>query len=68
MLVVPQMSGPEVLATLRQRDPGLKAVLGSGYADPAVIGTNALPLRTRFLAKPYTPASLRAMVRETLDT
>ncbi len=67
-VVLPQMSGPEVLSALRQRNPDLKGILVSGYADPAVIGTDSLPARTSFLAKPYTPASLTTLVRDTLDT
>ena len=67
-VVLPEMSGPEVLRTLRRRDPGLRGVLVSGYADQTLVAKGALPPRTVFLPKPYSHATLAALVRELLDT
>ena len=55
---MPQMTGAQLAAHLRERYPGLPVVMATGYADlPA--GTHAdLPR----LAKPYSQASLAAIV------
>ena len=66
-VVLPELSGPEVLRLLRRRDPGLKGVLVSGFAEQALVAKHALPPRTVFLPKPYSPAALAAIVREVLD-
>jgi len=57
-----------VLRVLRERVPGLRGILVSGYADQALVSEDALPPRTAFLPKPYSPAALAALVREILDT
>jgi len=67
-VVLPELSGPEVLRVLRERVPGLRGILVSGYADQALVSEDALPPRTAFLPKPYSPAALAALVREILDT
>jgi CheY-like chemotaxis protein len=55
---MPQMTGAQLAAHLRERYPGLPVVMATGYADlPA--GTHGdLPR----LAKPYSQASLAAIV------
>ena len=55
-VVMPEMRGPELAARLRDRQPGLKVLLVSGYAEEiAVVGRDA---SVPFLAKPFSVESL----------
>ena len=65
-VVMPEMDGPTLLKELRQRNPDLKIIFVSGYAEDA-FGKN-LPESDRpaFLAKPFTLKQLVAAVKETM--
>jgi len=52
------IGGPETLARLRQIDPGVRAVLSSGYADHPAVTDWAGAGFAAFIAKPY---SLKAL-------
>ena len=60
-VVMPGMSGDEMLKRMRATKPGLAALLMSGNADER--GTDA---GYSFLGKPYTPADLLAAVKAVL--
>jgi two-component system cell cycle sensor histidine kinase/response regulator CckA len=66
-VVMPLMRGDELVRRLRQSEPGLPVVFMSGYDDNAQHAA-ALPALAVFLAKPFTPDSLLARVREALGT
>jgi CheY-like chemotaxis protein len=54
--------GPETLARLREIDPGVRAVLSSGYADhPAVIDWAETGFAA-FIAKPYSLKALEELL------
>ena len=59
-VVMPGMRGPELAIRLRSRQPGLRVLLASGYAEEIVEGgrDDSLP----FLAKPFSTESLLAAV------
>ena len=59
-LVLPSMSGTELLARLRVDRPALKALLVSGYTQEAALLRGELPANTAFLSKPFTLAALVA--------
>jgi DNA-binding response OmpR family regulator/nitrogen-specific signal transduction histidine kinase len=62
---MPNMNGAEVVTTARSRNPQLKILFLSGYADSAVLESavgEALLLR-----KPFRPSELAAAVRSALD-
>jgi PAS domain S-box-containing protein len=59
-LVMPGMSGQELVTHLRRLRPGVRVLLISGYAPPASI-------TAPFLQKPFTPRSLAREVRRILD-
>jgi CheY-like chemotaxis protein len=62
-LVMPLLSGPEVIAALRLERPGLPAICMSGYSENAGMGD----LDVELLSKPFQTAELTARVRRLLD-
>ena len=65
-LVMPGLSGAEVVKRLRKRQPTIPVVFVSGYAREALDET-MLNTTTRFLAKPFPAANLIELIRTTLD-
>jgi CheY-like chemotaxis protein len=61
-VMMPGMSGDQVLASLRAIDPDLPAVLISGYTDRRIVKAVFGP-RTIFLQKPFHPEELMDVVR-----
>jgi two-component system cell cycle sensor histidine kinase/response regulator CckA len=61
-IVMPGMSGPEVVRKIRELRPGLKAICMSGYTDETVVRHGILESGIAFLQKPVTPDSLRQKV------
>lgn len=67
-VVLPGMSGPEVIRELRVRHPELRCLLVSGYTNQARLALESLPANTAFLAKPFSLGDLTTRVREVLDS
>ena len=67
-MVMPRISGRELVRRLSALRPGLKTLFISGYTDEAVLQSGALAPGTPFLQKPFTPAVLARKVREVLDS
>jgi len=65
-VMMPGMSGPEVLARLAVLAPRARAVLMSGHAESTVLAPETAA-RHAFLPKPFTPERLARKVREVLD-
>lgn len=65
-VVMPRMTGTELLQRLRQRWPQLPAVLVTGYSPESLDGVLADP-RNRLLTKPFTPAALLDEARALLE-
>jgi len=69
-VVMPEMDGPTLLRELRRRDPEVKFIFVSGYAEEAF--AKNLPSNEQgkeqyaFLAKPFTLKQLVATVKQTL--
>jgi len=66
-VVMPGMSGPELVGKLESRSPHLKVVFMSGYTDDAVIRHGLLTADVAFIQKPYSAQALAEKVRATLD-
>ena len=66
-LRMPQMAGDELASRLRQRDPDLKVLYISGYAQDSDAIERALRSGDAFLAKPFTVGNLARQVRDVLD-
>ncbi|WP_321472638.1 PAS domain S-box protein [uncultured Paludibaculum sp.] len=65
-LMMPGMSGIELVQQLQQSDPHLKILYVSGYAGESIRMEEFLNAGARFVPKPYTPETLLRMVRELL--
>ena len=66
-LVMPQMSGRELIEKLRPLYPGIKVLYTSGYADDAIVRHGHIDPGMPFIQKPFGPGSLLRKVREVLD-
>jgi signal transduction histidine kinase len=66
-VVMPGMSGPQLVERLKQLHPEMKVLYTSGYTDAAVVRLGLLDESLDFLQKPFTPAELNRKVREVLD-
>ena len=67
-VVMPGMSGPQLVLAMRERFPHIKAVFMSGYTDDAVVRHGLLAADVSFLQKPFTPAGLALKIRQVLDS
>ena len=65
-VMMPGMSGLELVREFASIAPRARALLMSGHADPAFLEEGS-DLRQAFLPKPYTPERLARKVREVLD-
>ena len=65
-VVMPEMDGPTLLRELRSRDPSLKIIFVSGYAEDAFQKHLPADGQFAFLAKPFTLKQLVNEVKETL--
>jgi PAS domain S-box-containing protein len=66
-VVMPGMSGPDVVRHVRELRPAVKAICMSGYTDETVVRHGILEIGLAFLQKPITPDTLRRKVRSVLD-
>jgi CheY-like chemotaxis protein len=66
-VVMPEMSGPELVRRIREVRPMLKALCMSGYTDETVLRHGILEVGMAFLQKPITPDMLLRKVRGVLD-
>jgi two-component system cell cycle sensor histidine kinase/response regulator CckA len=66
-VVMPDLGGPELVAHLLERWPGMRAIYMSGYAAGDKIRKGMLDSNTSLLQKPFSADSLVLMVREVLD-
>ncbi|MCF8476181.1 MAG: response regulator [Pseudolabrys sp.] len=65
-VVMPEMDGPSLLKELRGRDPDVKFIFVSGYAEEAFAKNLPSDEQYNFLAKPFTLKQLVAEVKKTL--
>ena len=66
-LVMPQMSGKEVVEQFTTLHPHAKILLISGYMDSTVSHQALIEPRTHFLQKPFSLTDLAKKVRDVLD-
>jgi PAS domain S-box-containing protein len=67
-VVMPGMTGREVVDELRRSRPRVPALFVSGYTQDAILQRGVLDSGMAFLPKPFTPSTLVARVRALLDS
>jgi PAS domain S-box-containing protein len=65
-VVMPRMSGPELVQRLSPRWPGLTVVYMSGYAEHILAHQGVLEAGAHFIAKPVSPNALLVKLAEAL--
>jgi two-component system, cell cycle sensor histidine kinase and response regulator CckA len=65
-VVMPEMDGPTLLKMMRGRNPDLKIIFVSGYAEDAFEKSLPKNQQFAFLPKPFTLSQLVAAVKETM--
>ena len=66
-VVMPEMDGPTLLKELRRRNPNVKIIFVSGYAEEAFSKNLPDQEKYEFLAKPFTLKQLVSTVKETMS-
>jgi two-component system, cell cycle sensor histidine kinase and response regulator CckA len=66
-VVMPGLSGPELLKRLSTITPTARRLLVSGHAEEAVLPGGPREVDAEFLPKPFTPDRLARKIREVLD-
>lgn len=66
-VVMPKMSGQELVHRLERLSPRLRVLYMSGYTDDAVVLRGVLGASTHFIAKPFSAPDLLERVRQVLD-
>ena len=66
-VIMPGLTGPELLGRLRLARPGVRALLISGYTADALAPYGGLPEGVAFLQKPCTTEALARKIRAVLD-
>jgi len=67
-VIMPGMSGPDLVRQLINDRPALRVIYMSGYTQDEVLHHGVRQDAASFLEKPMTPGALVAKVREVLDT
>jgi len=66
-VIMPGMSGNELVAQLKSDRPQIEALYISGYTDKAIVHHGILDSGVAFLQKPFTVEGLAHKVREVID-
>jgi PAS domain S-box-containing protein len=66
-VVMPGGNGAALVASLREKRPGLRALFMSGYADEIIALNGLLNHGAHFIGKPFTASQLLRKVRAVLD-
>lgn len=65
-MLLPEMSGYDLAAQMREQRPDLKIILMTGYVEGEIVQRGLEELNAAFLDKPFQAATLRAAVKEAL--
>ncbi len=66
-VVMPRISGPQMIEKIRMTYPGMAVLFMSGYADDDIVTRGISSNSLKFVAKPFTSQELLRAVRESLD-
>ncbi|MGC4054445.1 MAG: response regulator [Paludibaculum sp.] len=67
-VIMPNMSGRDLVERLKAREPDLKVLFMSGYTDNVITHRGMLESGTAFIQKPFSPQSLAHQVRTALGS
>ncbi len=65
-VILPDLSGPELVEQLESEHGAFKVLYMSGYTDDAIVHHGVLEEGTEFVEKPLRPRTLLAKMREML--
>ena len=65
-MVMPGMTGADLIRELRERNPDLRAIIMSGYSEELTRRETLLPANAVYLEKPISPNELTSCVNELL--
>jgi two-component system, cell cycle sensor histidine kinase and response regulator CckA len=65
-VVMPHISGRELVHKITQQDPSIRVLYTSGYTDDAIVRHGVLDPGIAFIQKPFTPEQLLTRVRDVL--
>jgi CheY-like chemotaxis protein len=63
-MLLPELSGVDLAAKLRESHPSMKILFISGYVEGEIVQRSISELGASFLDKPFQPAALLERVRE----
>jgi signal transduction histidine kinase/CheY-like chemotaxis protein len=66
-IVMPKISGRQLVALIGPKLPGMKILYMSGYTDDAIVQKGIIEPDSNFIAKPFTLTDLAHKVRQCLD-
>ncbi len=66
-VVMPGMSGPDMIEQISAKFPNIKVIFISGYGEDAFIETYGMERKFNFLSKPYSLKQLIMKVKEVID-
>jgi two-component system cell cycle sensor histidine kinase/response regulator CckA len=66
-VVMPRMSGNELVEHVRPLRPGMRVLYVTGYSEEAIARQGQLTEGIELLPKPFTPGVLTAKIRQILD-
>ena len=66
-VVMPEMNGRELAASILSISPQIKILFMSGYTENGIVHQSILEDQVEFIQKPYSPVTLARKVREVLD-
>ena len=66
-VIMPQMSGRDLVQRVQPQRPAMKVLYMSGYTDGAIVHHGVLDPGIAFLQKPFAPRTVTQKIREVLD-
>ena len=66
-VIMPSLTGPQLIARLRRRWPQQPALFMSGYPEDALAGVPNFSIQRDFLAKPFRPVDLERRVADAMN-
>lgn len=66
-IMMPDMSGPEMIKEMRLKNQNLKQVFMSGYSEERLNSVDFHGEETRYMIKPFSPSELAIVVQECLN-